>query len=123
MPINSANNLIGQAPYTRTLSALFDAITPTDVLTVDDTGLELLSQIINLPNGIVTLFIQNTSAETVGVFVGESDTGFDSGVLVAENNGITIEPLGNNVYLKTAANTADVVVIIQYSIVAFPPVL
>jgi len=123
MSINSANNLIGQAPYTRTVSALFDITTPTDILTVDDTGLELLSQIINLPDGIVTLFIQNTSAETVGVFVGADDTGFDSGVLIGENNGITIEPLGNNVYLKTAANTADIVCIIQYSIVAFPPVL
>ena len=121
MPINSINNIVGQPGTTSTISALFAGDT-TDVLNVDDTGLELLSSISNLPNNIISVFIQNQGAENVGVFVGASDAGFTNGVILAENNGITIEPLGNNVYLKTAANTTDIVCIVQFSLVSIPPI-
>lgn len=120
MPINNAGNLIGSAPYTSTLSALFGDGT-TDSLNVDDNSVELLSSIVNLPENVVSVFIQNQSAENLQVFVGPSDTGFVAGTTVLENDGITIEPLGNNVYLKSTVTGTTIVAIIQYSRISFPP--
>lgn len=120
--INALGNIIGAPPFTKTLSGLFDSNT-TDLLEIDDTGLELLAQLSNMPDYVVAIFIQNVGSENVGVFVGADDTGFINGTILQANAGITVEPLGNNVYLKTAANTTNIVCIIQYSTVPFPPVL
>lgn len=118
--INNAGNLIGSAPYTKTLSALF-ASDSTDALAVDDTGLELLALISNLPNNIVSVFIQNQSAEALQLFMGETDTAFTNGVTIGENEGLTIEPAGNNVYLRSTATGTTIVAIMQYSTIATPP--
>lgn len=122
MPINSSNNVVGSPPYTATISGLFSADS-TDKVNVDDTGVELLASLSNLPDNIVAVFIQNIGdTNNVGVFVGESDTGFTDGTQIAPGNGITIEPLGSNIYLKCGTGLdTDIVCIVQYSTVSFPP--
>lgn len=120
MPINNNGNLIGSAPYTATLNALFSSNT-TDGLSVADTILNLTALISNMPDNVVSIFIQNQGAENLQVFIGASSTGFDNGVTVLENDGLTIEPLGNNVYLKSTATGTTIVAIVQYSTVSFPP--
>lgn len=119
--ITGTGNIIGSPAYTKTKSALFASNT-TDVLAVDDTIVELLSLISNLPDNVVSIFVQNASTENLQLFIESTSTGFVNGATIQSLDGVTVEPLGNNVYLKSTATGTNVVAIIQYSVVAFPPV-
>lgn len=121
--ISSSNNPIGSPGITATVSGLFDSDS-TDVLSVGSST-NLLDELSNKPNNITSIFVQNIgTSENLYIFVGPDDTGFVNGTVVEPGNGISVQPLGNQVYVKASLETpTDVVCMIQYSTVAFPPIV